>query len=134
MEISSIPRKYLFGLIGVMILILATVVATNPGSFTFHNTTDYDAQKKVAAEETKQYEELLASVQPNYEASQQLLKKIATEDIVRKEVESTLDVNQKVTIPTIANSEIKITDRTDRAAMIDYVGKMQSMVSNYNND
>lgn len=132
MDITNIPRKYLLGLIVVMVAILVTVVSVNPGSFVFNDKTDYEAQRKAAAEEARQYQALLDSIQPDYQASQQLLKKIATEDIVRDEVESTLNVNQKITIPTIANSEITLNGRNDKPTVVDYLSRLGSMVTNYN--
>ncbi len=134
MEITNIPRKYLLGLILVMVLILVTITSLNPGTLLFRDKTDYEAQKKLAAEQTKQYEALLASVQPDYQASQQLLKKIATEDVVRTEVENALDVNQKVVIPTVATSELNLSPRNDRPAMIEYVNRLASMMQNYTED
>lgn len=115
-----------------MIVALLSITVINPGSLVFKDTTDYEAQKKIAAEQAKQYEQLLASVSPNYEASQQLLKKIASEDIIREEVESTLNVNQRVVVPTIPNSDLVLTQRNDRAEVADYVSKLGSMINNYN--
>ena len=134
MNFSNTPRKYLLGLVLVMVLILVTIVATNPGSLVFKNNIDYDAQRKIAEEQTREYEDLLASVEPNYAASQQLLEKIATEDVVRREVELALGVNQKITVPTIADAELTFSERNDRAAMVDYLNRLGSVVTNYNKD
>lgn len=132
MNISNIPRKYLLGTILIAVLVLVTVTAINPGSLIFKDTTDYEAQKKIAEQEAQYYEDLLASVSPDYEASQQLLKKIATEDIVREEVEVAMDVNQKVAVRTIPNSEIKISPRNDAPTVVEYMNAVGSMISNYN--
>jgi hypothetical protein len=132
MNISNIPRTYLLGLIMGMIAILVAITAINPGSLGFKDKTDYDAQRKLAEQQTKEYEALLADVAPDYEASQQLLKKIASEDIVRQEVESTLNVNQRVVVPAVLDSEINLAQRNDRAEVMDYANRLGSMIANYN--
>ncbi len=134
MDMTNIPRKYLLGLIGVMLVILVTLVYVNPGSFVFRDNTDYDAQRKIAEEEARQYQALLDAIQPDYVASQQLLEKIATEDIVRKEVETALNVDQKVSLPTVSDSEIAIQSRSDKAAVVDYLNRLGSMITNYNDE
>jgi hypothetical protein len=132
MDISEIPRKYLAGFIFVVIVVLITITAVNPGSLVFRDNTDYDAKRIAAEEEAKQYAALLAEVAPNYEASQQLLKKIASEDLVREEVESTMQTNQKIVVPTIQNSEIVIADRNDLPTVVNYINDMGSVIGNYN--
>jgi hypothetical protein len=134
MNISNIPRTYLLGIILVMVGVLIVITVINPGSLVFKDQTDYAAQKKTAEEQTKQYEALLASVAPDYQASQQLLQKIASEDIVRQEVESTLNVNQKVNIPTIETADLMLSQRNDRAEVANYVSKLGSIINNYNDD
>lgn len=132
MDTSNISRNYLLGGILLVVVVLIAVTAFNPGSLIFKDGTDYDAQRKIAEQEAKDYQALLDSVQPNYEASQQLLEKIASEDIVRDQVESELQINQRVTIPTVATSELTIAPRGDRAEMVDYVTRFGSMLDNYN--
>ena len=132
MEFSNIPRKYILGGILAMIVILVSITALNPGSFIFPDTTDYDAQRQAAADEAKQYEALLASVEPDYEASQQLLKKIASEDVVRKEVEQTMKTNQQIVIPTVPQADIKVDPRDDAGVVVNYINQVGSMITNYN--
>lgn len=134
MNLTNTPRTYLLGLILVMVVILITITVVNPASYVFQDKTDYAAQNKAAEEQTKKYQALLDSVEPDYQASQQFLEKIATEDLVRQEVNSTLNTKQKVNIPVIPDSQIKLADRNDRAAVQDYVTRLGSMVYNYNKD
>lgn len=131
---TEIPRKYLLGFVIVTIVVLVTTLVADPGSLVFRDNTDYDAQRKLAEDQTAQYEALLASVEPNYQASQQLLEKIASEDLVKQEVESTLNVNQKIIVPTLANTDLNISSTNTRPAMVDYTSKVGSMVSNYNQE
>lgn len=132
MNFQNIRRSYLLGGIAAMVAILVIVTAVNPGTVFFKDTTDYDAQRQAVEDEVKQYEALLASVEPNYQASQQLLEKIATEDLVRGEVELTLQVDQKLVVPTVATADLKVDPRKDRPAMVDYINRIGSMVNNYN--
>ncbi len=132
MDTTNISRNYLLGAILLTVVVLIVVTAVNPGSLIYKNTTDYEAQKKLAEQEAQQYQAMLDAVQPNYEASQQLLKKIASEDIVREEIENELQTKQKVVIPTVATADLKIAPRGDRAEMLDYVNRFNSMINNYN--
>lgn len=134
MDFSNTPKGYLLGMIGVMVLILFTVIATNPGTWQFRDTTDYSEQKKQAEAEAKQYQALLDSVQPDYEASQQLLEKIASEEIVRAEIESTLNTNQKLQIPTVPDSEVKLAKTSDRSAVTEYLNNLGALFTNYNTE
>src|SRR5688572_32786344 len=111
MNMTEIPRKYLLGFVVVAIIVLVTTVAVDPGSLVFRDNTDYEAQKKLAEDEARQYRELLASIEPNYIASQQLLEKIATEDLVRQDVEATLQTKQRIVTPVIASADINLSAR-----------------------
>lgn len=134
MNLENFPRKYLIGVILVMVVILATVTIISPGTLTFRNNIDYDAQRKIAEDEVKEYEALLAEAAPDYEASQQLLEKIASADIVRQEVEATLNTKQRIVIPVIPNADLKIDPRNDAPTVINYINQVGSMISNYNED
>ncbi len=133
MNLDNLHKKYLIGLILLVIVVLIVVTVVEPSAWNFRDNTNYDDLRKQAEAEQKAYEKLLADVQPNYLASQQFLEKIATEDIVRKEVETALKTNQQVVIPSVANSEIKIAARNDRATVVNYVTDLGSMLVNYNN-
>jgi hypothetical protein len=132
MNIENFPRAYTLGVIILVVAILGTVIAVNPGNLVFKDQTDYDSLRKIAEQEAQAYRDLLASVEPDYVASQQLLEKIATEDIVRQQVIGELNADKPVTIPTIADSEIVVAQRSDRPAMLDYINRLGSMVTNYN--
>ncbi len=134
MNISNIPRTYLLGAILLMVVALIGITAFNPGSLIFKDQTDYEAQRKLAQQEAQQYQAMLDSVSPDYEASQQLLKKIASEDIVREEVETALNVNQRVVVPVVATADLTIAPRGDRAEVVDYVSRLGSMINNYNQE
>lgn len=124
-------KKIMIAVLSLAVLALVVVTVWEPGQWSFRDPTDYDQQAKLAQEELEQYKALLASIEPNYAASQQFLEKIATEDLVRTEVATTLQTNQKITIPQVANNEINISNRNDRDFVINYLSDTSSMISNY---
>lgn len=124
-------KKIMIAVVGLAVVALLAVTVWEPGQWSFRDPTDYDQQAKLAAEELEQYRQLLASIEPNYAASQQFLEKLATEDLVRAEVENTLQTNQRITIPQVANSELNISTRNDRDFVLNYLNDTSSMVKNY---
>ena len=132
MNFETIPRKYVLGAILGLVVILVVITAINPGSLVFRDNTDYDALRQQAADDAKQYEAMLAAVSPDYQASQQLLEKIASEDLVREEVEQSLQTDQRIVVPTIADADLNISDRNDLPTVINYMNQIGSMVQNYN--
>ncbi|HMQ01986.1 MAG TPA: hypothetical protein PKD79_02880, partial [Candidatus Doudnabacteria bacterium] len=124
-------KKFTIAVISLAVLALVTITIWEPGQWSFRDSTDYDEQARLAQEELEMYREFLASIEPNVAASQQFLEKIATEDIVRSEVNQTLRVNQPVSVPQLANSELNISNRNDRDFMINYLTASSSMLANY---
>ncbi len=131
MNFNNNPKARTLGFIALAALALIVIVVAQPGSLSFRNKTDYDALRRQAELENQQYADLLAYVEPDYEASQQFLKKIATEDLVREQVETSLQTKQQINIPAIADSEIKFTPRSDRDTVVNYLNDVGSMVDNY---
>ena len=127
-------KKIIFGVIALAILALVTVNVWEPGQWSFRDSSNYEEQARLAQEELEQYQALLASIEPNYAASQQLLQKIATDELVQKEVDTALQTNQRIEIPTLANAELNISNRTDRDFMVNYLTKTQSMIQNYQDE
>jgi hypothetical protein len=126
-------KKSAYIIIGLAIVVLTVITVWQPGQWNFKDSTDYAARNRAAQKELEEYQKLLASIEPNYAASQQLLQKIASEDLVRQEVEAALNTKQQVVIPQIANSEIKISSRKDTDAVVNYLNDVNSMVENYRN-
>lgn len=124
-------KKIMIGVVALAIVSLLAVNVWEPGQWSFRDPTDYDEQARLAQEELEQYQQLLASIEPNYAASQQFLQKVATEDLVRKEVEATLQTNQTITIPQVANSDVKLSDRNDKDFVANYLNDTSSMIANY---
>lgn len=126
-------KKITFAVIAMAVVALAVVTIWQPGELSFRDKTDYSAETEKAQAELAQYKAFLAELEPNYEASQQLLKKIASADIVRGQVEQTLQTKQKIIIPQISNSELNISDRKDKDFVLNYLNTVSSMVANYKN-
>ena len=124
-------KKYAYIIIGLAVVALAVVTVWQPGQWSFRDSTNYEARNLAAQKELEEYQKLLASIEPNYEASEQLLKKIASEDLVREEVETAFNVKQQVIIPQLSNSEIKISQRKDVDAVVNYLTDVNSMVENF---
>ncbi|HAG27425.1 TPA: hypothetical protein DCG61_01415 [Patescibacteria group bacterium] len=120
--------------IGLAVLALVAVNIWEPGQWSFRDPTDYSEQARLAQEELEQYNQFLASIEPNYAASQQFLQKVASEDLVRQEVEDTLQTKQRVVIPTLANAELNISNRTDPDFVVNYFTKTKSMIENFQRD
>ncbi|MEZ4180518.1 MAG: hypothetical protein R3B41_03360 [Candidatus Doudnabacteria bacterium] len=127
-------KQITLGMIGLAILVLIVTVVWQPGQLGFKDDTDYAELQRQAEIEAQAYSDLLASMDPNYQASQQLLEKIATQEIVREQIEQTLDVGQRLEFPVIENQDLKISQRTDQGFVQNYVSDLSSMVQNYNQD
>ncbi len=132
MDFKNIPRNYTLGFIILTVVVLAVSLILEPASLLYKDKTDYEAQRRLAEQENQRYAQLLASVNPNYEASQQLLQKIASEDIVRAQVEAELRPNQPLSLPQVSASDIHLASRDDRDATINYLNGLGSIISNYN--
>jgi hypothetical protein len=131
MDLDQIPKKYVLALIAGLVVVLVAITIIQPGRLAFKSETDYDALLKQQQEDEVAYSNYLASIEPNYEASKQLLQKIATEDVVREQVDLALQTKQKVVIPTISDSEINVSSRSDRPAVINYFTTVASVLDNY---
>ncbi|QQS23198.1 hypothetical protein IPM19_01375 [bacterium] len=126
-------KKLSYAIIALAVVALVVITVWQPGEWSFRDRTNYDAATKAAQEELEQYKAFLAELDPNYEASQQLLEKIATEDVVREQVETVLNTKQRIVVPQLANSEIKISSRKDAGFVVNYLTDINSMVTNYRN-
>jgi hypothetical protein len=114
-------------------LVLIVVTVWNPSSFKFKDNTDYE---KLAAERSKaekdQYEQYLASLKTDSEASKRLLSQLVTEESLRKEVELTLQINQKIATPDIPDSTLVILQDSNQQAVLDYFKQSLSATLAYN--
>ncbi len=127
----DINKKVTYAVITMAIVALAIITVWQPGEWAFRDKTDYTAADKQAAAELAQYKAFLAELEPNYGASQQLLQKIASEDVVRQQVEQTLQTKQKIVVPQVASNEVKTSTRKDTDFVINYLSTVSSMVANY---
>lgn len=130
--LAAFIAKYKLGLIGGLIVILLAVTALSWKNYDFRDLTDYEAQKKQSELERQEYQKILDSINVTPEQSEVALKKIATEDIVRDDVTTALQINQKITAPDIKDSELVFTPRGDRQAVVDYFVNTAPKLQNYN--
>src|SRR5262249_27439727 len=75
---------------------------------------------------------LLASINVDPADSEVVLKKIATEDVIKQDLSDSLQVNQPITLPQINNSELSINQTSDKTAVEAYLSKTVPMVQTYN--
>ena len=131
--LENIKQKYVFwGTLG-LIVILAAVTLSNPVNFLYKDQTNYDLLRQQAEDQQQQYQKLLDSVQPDYAASRQFLKKIATEDLVSQEVKQALDPSQKIVVPDIPDSQLKILPRGTALDAKKYFIDLAANLSSYSN-
>jgi hypothetical protein len=125
MDINNIPRKYFLGAISVLVVILLLVTFLQPGSFRYSNTGSPSAEDQARADAIqKQYADYLAAIKPDPEASKQLFRELIDQQEVQNQVADALQVNQKITIPDIADSRLAITDESGQAPVEQYFEKI----------
>lgn len=108
---------------GCMIVILTLITVLNPASFSFKNQIDYGQLKQQAIDEENQYKEYLSSIKVDPVASKQLYATLLDENQVKAEVESKLNVTQKVNLPYIADADINTVNSNDGNALNAYYTK-----------
>lgn len=129
--LTSQQKTYLTATI-VLVVILSLVTFWRRSTFVYQDTTDY---AKLAREEKAQneaYQKLLASIQPDPVASQQVFKKIVTEADVKKQVEAALDIKQKVVTPDIADSKLNVSEQKGKEAVEKYLVQSGQTVGKFN--
>lgn len=131
MDINNIPKKYFLGAIGVLIVILLVVTLLQPGTYryTANSPTAADLAKGAAIQ--KQYADFLASIKPDPDASKQLFKDVINQDQVQQQVADALQVNQKITVPDIADSKLNIIADSGQAPVEQYFKTVQTVANQF---
>lgn len=114
-----------------VVLIFVTVWQSTP--FQYLNTVDY---KKLAEEDAKQqeaYKKYLQAIQPDPVASQDLFKELITEQDVKAEVEKELNVNQKIELPKIDESQLVIEKNSNKDTLVNYFAQVSAQTQDFNN-
>lgn len=133
LDVMSWPRKYRLGVIGGLIVILSVVtVWSNWGGFVFKDTADYEAQRQEVADQRQRYQALLAAIDVSPKDSEAVLKKIATEDVVKQEINDTLQANQRIIVPEVSDTELAIAPRNDKTSVESYLQTTVAMAQAYN--
>ncbi len=131
-NLNNIPKKYLLAGLGVLIIILASITLLNPSNFGYKDTTDYVKQGQLAAAEQKEYADYLASIKPDPAASTQLYQSLLNQKDVEAEVSTQLNITQKITIPTIADSQIAIASKGGKDAVVNYYQTVGAIAGDLN--
>ena len=113
-------------------LLLVIVTFWQPTNFQYQNNTDY---KKLAAQnaaEQAAYQKYLDSIQSDPVASKDLFQQLVTEADVKAQVETELDVNQKVVLPNIADSSIEIAKTVSKDSAVSYFTRVAALTQDFN--
>ncbi len=114
-------QKRYFALSMVVVLVLAVITVAQRPNFQYQDTTDYAKLRQQSAAEQKAYADYLASIKTDPQASQQLFQTILTENDVRQAVEAELKTDQPVNPPVVADSALRLTNASGKAAITDYL-------------
>ncbi len=131
-NIDKVPRKYFIGAVGALIVILLVVTLWQPTNFGYKDKTDYAAQIKQAQADKSEYDKLLASINVTQAQSEVALKKIATQEVVKEEVNASFNTSQKIVIPDVSNTELAIEPRGGKEAVVSYFNQSGAYVKSYN--
>jgi hypothetical protein len=131
MDINSVPKKYLLGAIGVLVVILLLVTLLQPGSFRYQGGSPTADDLARSAQIQKEYADYLASIKPDPEASKQLFSQVISQDEVQKDVASKLQVNQKVTIPQVPDSQLTLSKESGQAPTQQFFEALKPIVSQF---
>src|SRR5690349_5761006 len=104
-------KQVFFGSIA-LIAVLAGVTYWQRVSFKYQDNTDYLAlqkQSQVQADAEKAY---LASLNVDPAASQQMLKELLPDKVVKQKVSDALNAQQNIVMPVIKNSDVNITNES----------------------
>lgn len=125
-------KRYAFVTLG-LIVILITVTIFNQSSFQFSDTTDYDKIAEEARLRDEEYRKILEAVKPDPVASSELFKKVITEDEVRNQIETELEVKKQVVMPFLPDSRVSVDSRSGKDVVLSYLNGLGAGLNNYNN-
>ena len=78
----------------------------------------------------QQYNQYLATLGTSAEAQNQIVNQILPQAELQAEVEKTLNTSQTITVPTLQDSQIKISNSVGKAAMQKYLSDSGSLFDN----
>lgn len=119
-------------IISVLIVSLIGVSLWDRKSFNYQDKNQYsqDSQEVKAAREYLAY---LSTLKTDPEASKQLFQTIITQDEIKQEVENALQSNAPVPTPQVDAASIKVSSKSDKASVENYLGQSVKLVMDFNN-
>ncbi len=117
----------------VLIIILGLVSFWSKPQFGFEDPTNRQAIEDAFVKNQEAYKKYLASINTTPEAQEKLFKEIVPESEVRMAVEEQLNIKQKIVIPVIANTQLKITSETGKVALEKYISSSSPIIDKIKN-
>ncbi len=118
--------------VSIVMVFLISLVVWRKSSFQVNNTGPSQQQVQKIKDQQEAYKKLLESIKPDKDASQKLLKQLVTEDEIRKQIESELQVDQKIVLPEVSDREIQITSDSSKDSLVGYFKNIAANVASYN--
>lgn len=114
-------QKQIFAGCLALIVILGLISFFNKPNFTYKETPQ-------TAKKPFDYNAYLASIKIDPKASQKLYEQIISEEEVRKDMETALQVNQSVVLPIIEDATIKLSKQSGQQPVLDYMKSVALIV------
>lgn len=123
-------KQYFFTAL-VLVVILALVTFLNQPNFRYQEVKVQNQANTVAAQEA--YLKYIASLQIDPAASKQLFQQIITQDDIKREVESDLQITQPIVPPVVPDTDIRLNNKTGAQAVTDYLSATTGIALNFSN-
>ena len=123
-------KQYFFTALA-LVAILAVVTFWNRPNFSYQEIKVPSKNKAVVDQQA--YLKYLSTLQVDPKASKELFQQIITKDDIKKEVEAELKVNQEIVPPQVPDKDIKLAQKSDAAAVTDYLSVSTGIAMNFNN-
>lgn len=123
-------QKQIFaGSVALVIILAAISFWSRPNIVNQPLPVHKPASQPVLDEAT--YKKYLQSLQINPEASQQLFAQLITQDDIKKQVESELQVSQKVIMPDVAHQLGQVVNQSGQAVVLNYLKNSASAAADF---
>lgn len=121
-------QKQIFAGSMVLIIILSVVSFWHKPNFNYVDNTDRKTLSDNFALRQEAYNKYLASINTTPETQERFFKEIVPESEIRLAVEQELNIKQKIVIPTISDSEIKILNTTGKIVLQKYISQSAPII------
>lgn len=114
-------QKQIFAGCVALILILGLVSFWHRSNFKYQDAANYQALKQKSQAEQAANDQFLASLGTTADAQKAAVSQLLPEAEVKAEIETALNASQTIIVPTIADSQIKTSSATGKAAVLAYM-------------